>query len=118
MATLRPSLLDPLFASVQSLKGVGPKFAGLIEKLAGPRLADLLYHKPFRVIERLNNPPILKAPTGEPVILDVEVQAVFPGQGSRPSRVRVGNDSGFLDLVFFRAKGDYLERTFPVGERR
>jgi ATP-dependent DNA helicase RecG len=116
LAALRPSLLDPLFASVQSLKGVGPRFSKLIEKLAGPHVGDLLFHRPFRVIRRVSNPPVMRTEPGQAVILDVEVQGVFPGPRGRPSRVRVGNDSGFLDLVYFHARGDFLEKTFPVGE--
>ncbi|HVY12539.1 MAG TPA: DEAD/DEAH box helicase, partial [Alphaproteobacteria bacterium] len=116
MATLRPAQLNPLFASVQSLKGVGPRFATLIAKLAGEHVGDLLFHLPFRTVRRAQNPPIMHTPSGQEVIIEAEVQAVFPGQYHRPSRVRVGNDSGFLDLVYFHAKGDFLERTFPVGQ--
>ncbi len=113
---MRPALLNPLFTSVETLKGVGPRFAKYIQKLCGPSLADLLFHIPFRVIDRRNSPPIMQAETGQIATLTVEVQAVKPGKGSQPTRVRVDNDSGFLDLVFFRAHQDYLNKTLPVGE--
>jgi ATP-dependent DNA helicase RecG len=106
-----------LFASVQRLKGVGPRYATLISKLAGEHVGDLLFLKPYRLIERENDAIIKDAQPGQAVIVQVEVQAVFPAAGrGRPARVRVGNDSGFLDLVYFHAKGDFLERTFPVGQ--
>ncbi len=49
--SLRPSLLDPLFAPARTLPGVGPKVAPLIEKLLGTpereaRIVDLLFHLP------------------------------------------------------------------------
>ncbi len=116
MTNLRPTLLNPLFAPVRGLKGIGPKFAGAIAKLAGEDVVDLLFHKPYRVIARLKYPPITKTPPGSAVLLEVEVQGIFPGGHGRPSRVRAGNDSGFLDLVYFHAKGDYLQRTFEAGK--
>ena len=37
---MRPSLLDPLFAPITSLDGVGPKVAALIEKVVPADLGD------------------------------------------------------------------------------
>lgn len=112
---MRPSLLTPLFASVESLKGIGPRFAKLIGKMCGPHIIDLLLHAPYRVIDRSTSPAIMRAIPGEIVTLDVEVQDVKEGRRGTPSRVRVANDTGFLDLVFFHARPDYLEKTFPIG---
>ena len=49
--SLRPSLLDPLFAPAASLPGVGPKIAPLLDRLLGEpggqaRVVDLLFHLP------------------------------------------------------------------------
>ena len=53
---MRPSLLNPLFAAVTSLPGVGPKQDKLLRYLLGrdetPRLVDLLLHLPSQVIDR------------------------------------------------------------------
>ena len=47
---MRPPLLNPLFAPVTSLPGVGPKQDKLLRYLLGrddtPRLVDLLMHLP------------------------------------------------------------------------
>ena len=40
---MRPEILFPLFAPASSLKGVGPKIAPLVEKLAGPHVRDVLF---------------------------------------------------------------------------
>ena len=40
---MRPEILFPLFAPASSLKGVGPKIAPLLEKLAGPHVRDVLF---------------------------------------------------------------------------
>ena len=48
---MRPQILFPLFAEVCELKGVGPNFAKLIAKAAGPRVIDLLWHLPSGVLD-------------------------------------------------------------------
>ena len=46
---MRPLVLNPLFASLTSLPGVGPKLEKLYAKLLdrdAPRVVDLLFHLP------------------------------------------------------------------------
>lgn len=114
---MRPSLLDPLFASVQSLKGIGPRFAVFIAKLCGPLVVDLLWHRPFRVIDRRAAPPIMRAQPGQTVTLEVEVESIDMGKHGKPSRVRVSNDTGFMDIVYFKAYEATLQKQFPIGEK-
>ncbi len=67
---MRPSLLDPLFASVTSLDGIGPKIADLltIVVVAEPgrdaRIADLLFTLPHSVIDRRARPGIANSAQG------------------------------------------------------
>lgn len=64
---MRPAILDPLFASVSTLAGVGPKLADLLAKLLSresaddTRVIDLLFHAPSNVIDRRNRPGIALA---------------------------------------------------------
>jgi len=62
---MRPPLLNPLFAPITSLSGVGPKQDRLFRCLLGrdetPRLADLLLHLPASVIDRRARPQIRDA---------------------------------------------------------
>ena len=59
---MRPALLNPLFAPVTSLQGVGPKqdklFRYLLDRAETPRLVDLLLHLPSNVIDRRARPKI------------------------------------------------------------
>ena len=78
--SLRPSVLDPLFAPAHSLPGVGPKLALLLDRLVGEtgrpaRVADLLFHLPSGGISRDMKGSIADAPVGEPVTLSVTVAA-------------------------------------------
>ena len=49
---MRPQVLFPLFAPTTSLSGVGPRNAALLEKVAGGRVIDLLWHLPVGLIDR------------------------------------------------------------------
>ena len=50
---MRPDVLNPLFAEVDTLPGVGPQVAKLLKRLDITRVVDLLYHLPTGVIERV-----------------------------------------------------------------
>ena len=85
--SLRPAILDPLFAPATALPGVGPKIAPLLDRLLGEpgrpaRIVDLLFHLPHGGISRELKGSIAEAPVGEPVTLTVRVTAHRP----RPPR--------------------------------
>ena len=115
---MRPQTLFSLFAPVTSLAGVGPRIAKLIENLAGPKVVDLLWHLPREIVDRSFSPTISKALGGQLCTITVEVEKHEKGYARRPYRVRCRDDSGFLTLIFFHAKEDYLLRLLPIGETR
>jgi len=116
---MRPQILFPIFAPLTSLQGVGPRFAKLIEKAAGPQIVDLLWHLPSGLIDRRHSPKLADAQAGDVVTVTVRVDKHFPSPTSRrPYRVRCRDDTGFIHLVFFHAKGDYLQKALPEGEVR
>jgi ATP-dependent DNA helicase RecG len=129
---MRPTRLAPLFATVRSLKGVGPKVEGLLNKLIAPRhegaharVVDLLWHSPASVIDRPITPRIAEARIGEIATLEVTVAEHRPGGGRRhpgpraPYRVLVEDGAGAaLELVYFNADPAYLKRLLPIGSKR
>jgi ATP-dependent DNA helicase RecG len=122
---MRPTLLNPLFAPVTSLPGVGPKQDGLLRYLLGrdetPRLVDLLLHLPSSVIDRRTRPNIRDAVVGTVVTLEVTVDRHRPPppRNSRaPYLVYASDDTGDVVLTFFRAKPGYVEKLLPVGSKR
>jgi ATP-dependent DNA helicase RecG len=126
---MRPSLLAPLFAPARSLKGVGPRIEGLLNKLVAPRhqsaharVIDLLWHLPQGVIDRQLTPRIADARIGELATLEVTVAEHRPGGPRRgvraPYRVLVEDESGALELVYFKADPAYLKRLLPEGSRK
>src|ERR1700754_5017012 len=106
---MRPALLNPLFASVTSLPGVGPKqdklLRYLLDRSETPRLVDLLLHLPASVIDRRARPKIREALAGTMVTLEVTVDRHRPPpRNSRaPYLVYASDDTGDVLLTFFRA---------------
>lgn len=115
----RPFALDPLFASIKTLPGVGPRLLGLYEKLCGPAVIDLVFSMPTNLIDRRYNPAIKDIERDGIATLTVKIDQHIPGTSrSRPYRVRCSDDSGVIDLVFFHPRRDWLEKQLPVGEIR
>jgi ATP-dependent DNA helicase RecG len=122
---MRPLLLNPLFAPVTSLSGVGPKQDKLFRYLLGreeaPRLVDLLLHLPASVIDRRARPKVRDAVPGTVVTLEVTVDRHRPSpprNARAPYLVYASDDTGDVVLTYFRAKADYIEKLLPVGSKR
>ncbi|KQW23031.1 ATP-dependent DNA helicase RecG [Afipia sp. Root123D2] len=122
---MRPALLNPLFAPVTSLSGVGPKQDKLLRYLLGrretPRLVDLLLHLPVSVIDRRERPKIAEAVPGTVVTLEVTVDRHRPapsGRSRAPHLVYASDETGDVVLTYFRAQPGYVEKLLPVGEKR
>src|SRR6476661_8019155 len=122
---MRPALLNPLFALVTSLGGVGPRqdklLRYLLDRSETPRLVDLLLHLPASVIDRRERPKIRDAIKGTMVTLEVTVDRHRPPppRNSRaPYLVYASDDTADVVLTFFRAKPGYVEKLLPEGSKR
>src|SRR6201990_152959 len=122
---MRPALLNPLFAPVTSLPGVGPKQDKLLRYLLGrdetPRLVDLLMHLPTSVIDRRARPKIRDASVGTMVTLEVTVdrhRPPPPRNRRAPYLVYASDDTSTVVLTYFRAQPGYVEKLLPVGSKR
>ncbi|HKP77760.1 MAG TPA: ATP-dependent DNA helicase RecG [Phenylobacterium sp.] len=115
---MRPEILFPLFASITSLKGVGPRVAPLLERVAGPLVRDVLWLQPHSLIRR--TPAVLSsAVDGQIMTFEVVIDEYQrPRTKAQPWRVRVSDPTGFLTLVFFGRFADQLEQRHPIGARR
>src|SRR6185312_2932479 len=121
---MRPALLNPLFAALTSLAGIGPKLEKLYAHLLEcdpPKLIDLLFHMPSGAIDRRARPQLRDVIPGTVVTVQVRVVEHRPAPPNRPRapyRVLVEDDTADLTLTFFSARRDYLEKLLPVGETR
>lgn len=125
---MRPQALSSLFASAQSLTGIGPRILSFLKKALNlppgvqeARVLDLLWHMPTGVIDRRATPTVATATPGTISTLKVRVVKHKPGpRGNRraPHKVTTEDDTGGLELIFFRTDRAYIERQLPVGETR
>jgi ATP-dependent DNA helicase RecG len=123
---MRPSILDPLFAPVTALPGVGPKMAALYDKLLGDpdkpaRVLDVLFHMPHAGVDRRASGSIADAPIGDVATFAAQVVEHRPspqGRARVPYRVLMEDESGDVTLVFFNADSRRMSQLLPVGEVR
>ena len=122
---MRPAVLNPLFAPVTSLSGVGPKqdklLRYLLDRSETPRLVDLLLHMPASVIDRRSRPKLRDAVVGSVVTLELTIDRHRPpgGRNARaPYLVYASDDTADVVLTYFRGDRSYLEKQLPVGEKR
>ncbi|TCT02877.1 ATP-dependent DNA helicase RecG [Aquabacter spiritensis] len=120
---MRPAALDPLFAPLTTLKGIGPKLERPFARLLGaetPRVVDLLFHMPSGFVDRRSRPTIAAAVPETDVTLEVRVDGHQPPPpGSRsPHRTFVSDPSGDLVIAHFKMDPAFLERLLPVGATR
>ncbi|MAP95506.1 MAG: ATP-dependent DNA helicase RecG [Ponticaulis sp.] len=103
---------------IASLDGVGAKLSEKLEALVGGKtLFDLVCHWPVRWTDRGVQPSIELARFGEIQTIRGVVQHFDTApRGSKVQKIRLVDETGFLTLVFFNARSDYLRRQYPVGE--
>ena len=122
---MRPLILSPLFASLTSLPGVGPKLEKLYARLLdreAPRVVDLLFHLPAGAIDRRARPKLNDVQPGQVVTVAVTVERAPPGAAQPAARAlphyhqrrhRADADAH----LFQRARG-LLRKLLPEGETR
>ena len=125
---MRPLALNPLFASAESLTGIGPRLLVLLKKalalppgVTEPRVLDLLWHLPTGVIDRRAEPSVAEALPGTIATLKVRVlrHRGPPNANSKaPYKVLCEDETGRIDLVFFHAERRFITAQLPEGEWR
>jgi ATP-dependent DNA helicase RecG len=118
MAT-RPEILFPLFSSIASLKGVGPRATINFEKIGIKKIRDILFTLPVSFVHREPVNSVINISSPRVVIVEIEVIAHHqPVSPSRPYVISVQDSSCTFKLIFFRSQEKYLESLFPVGSRK
>ncbi|WP_366556002.1 ATP-dependent DNA helicase RecG [Aquibaculum sediminis] len=113
---MRPDILNPLFAEITTLPGVGPRLAKLFERLAGPRVSDLCWHLPSSLIDRRYRPSLAEAVPGRIATVKVRVMAYqAPHSPKGPWKVLCTDGTRDIELVYFHAKQDWLRKLLPDG---
>ena len=115
----RPPALFPLFAGLDTLPGVGPKVAQALGQMGVEKPRDLLFTLPHSGVDRRLVPSIRSGVPGSVVTVEVTVGAHHaPRRKGGPARVQVRDDGTEFQLVFFHARGDWLQKQLPTGQKR
>ena len=116
---MRPSLLFPLFSSITSLGGVGEKNAQLIEKMAGNKIVDLLWHLPYNIIDRTYSPALIYAESGKIATLKVKIlEHIEPKTKKQPYKVIATDGTADIELIFFKVYAKSIAQNLPLyGEK-
>ena len=115
---MRPEILFPLFADISTLKGVGPRSAPLVAKVAGPLVRDLLFLSPSGLIQRRRT-TARDAVEGEVGIFEVLIDRLIPPhKPGAPFRLRASDETGFIHMVWFAGSPRHIESLAPRGQVR
>lgn len=128
---MRPQILNYLFSPITILNGIGPKAVAtfkrlLVERIKDEneesnkktpnRILDLVFHAPYDVIERRQNPHLFELRDGDVATIKVTVEShEEPVKKGRPYRIICYNPSGYITVIFFQVYQDYIDKNFPIG---
>jgi ATP-dependent DNA helicase RecG len=123
---MRPPVLNPLFAALSALPGIGPKLEKVFARLLvregeQPRIIDLLFHLPSSFVDRRNQPKLSQVVPDTVVTVAVSVDRHRPPPPNRPRapyNIDTSDETNTLTIAYFNARRDYLEKLFPEGELR
>jgi len=123
---MRPPVLNPLFASLSALPGIGPKLEKLFSRLIGrdgepPRVIDLLFHLPTGFVDRRDQPKLSEVKPDSVVTVAVTIDRHRPPPPNRPRapyNIDASDDTNTLTISYFNARADYLQKLLPEGALR
>ena len=119
MQDVSDRLLKAYLAPARAPKGARRESMELAAKVARGNLArDLVFLPPHAAIDRRNRVPIAEANEGEIATIEAEVDAHMPGFKNLPYRIRLRDESGFMNVAYFRARDDMMKRMWPIGQTR
>ncbi len=117
---MRPSVLNPLFADVTTISGIGGRLREGLARAAGDKIKDILFHIPHGYLDRRYMPELMTAPDGAVItsIIVAEEYQAPPPRTKQPFKIICKNDTGYLTLVFFNHNDNYIIRQLPIGQKR
>ena len=116
---MRPTILNPLFAAAESVKGVGPALAKPLQRLRLERVRDFLYHLPTDFVHRTRIANLDEAQPGDQVIVELEPVEYQASHGRGPFRVQAIDAIGnYVSLVYFGRNTGWARKQHPLNEKK
>jgi ATP-dependent DNA helicase RecG len=114
---MRPDILNPLFAEVEVLKGIGPALAKPLHRLKLDRVVDILFHLPVGWIDRKRVEALDEADVGRTIVVALTARDYRQG-GRGPLRIFAEDGAGnYVTLTYFNNPG-WGKKQLPLGEAR
>jgi ATP-dependent DNA helicase RecG len=114
---MRPDILNPLFAEVEVLKGIGPALAKPLHRLKLDRVVDILFHLPVSWIDRKRVETLDEADVGRTIVVTLTARDYRQG-GRGPLRIFAEDGRGnYVTLTYFNNPG-WGKKQLPIGEAR
>ncbi len=115
---MRPDILNPLFAEVEVLKGVGPALAKPLHRLGLNRVVDVLFHLPVSWIDRKRVAVLDEGDVGRMITVALTARDYRQGGGRGPFRIFAEDQAGnYVTLTYFNNPG-WGKKQLPLGEAR
>ncbi len=115
---MRPEILNPLFAPLDALKGVGPSLSKPLERLGLRRIVDVLFHLPVGLVERKRVAALDVADVGRIIALTltpIEYRQSATGRG--PLRVIATDTPGdYIALTYFGGSTGWAKKQLPLNQ--
>ena len=116
---MRPELLNPIFAEVTALKGIGPQLARPLERLGLEKLVDILFHLPTGFVDRLPVDGLRMSDAGRVITIQLTPMDYRASGGRGPFRVWAADQHGdMVALVYFGGNPGWAKKQLPLGEPR
>ncbi len=116
---MRPELLNPIFAEVTALKGIGPQLARPLERLGLEKLVDILFHLPVGHVDRIPIEALDAAYAGRVVSVELTPIDYRASGGRGPFRIWAQDKAGnMIALVYFGGNPGWAKKQLPLGEPR
>ena len=114
---MRPDILNPLFAEVTALKGVGPALAKPLERLKLERVVDVAFHLPTGWIDRVPRDELMASDAGRTIAITLTPRDYRTSSGRGPTRVNATDALGnYVSLTYFGGNSGWVKKLLPLGE--
>jgi ATP-dependent DNA helicase RecG len=114
---MRPAILNPLFAEVTSLKGVGPALAKPLDRLGLARVVDVVFHLPTGWVDRVPREELDAADAGRIISIVLTPRSYRESNGRGPTRVNAFDAAGnAVSLTYFGGHPGWAKKLLPLGE--
>lgn len=116
---MRPEILNPLFAEVTALKGVGAGLAKPLDRLGLKRVGDVAFHLPTGFVDRIPRDELMASDASHTIAITLTATNYRQSAGRGPTRVHAADRYGnIVSLVYFGGNAGWAKKLLPLGEPR